>query len=176
MSGLSTKALQQAFVDAFSGKCQPESPVKLKPLLVAMEMPLPPHLRVYAYNLVGGIETVRPFEYKAVLRVPNHPVGEYRSFDHSGGRMALLIAFREDLDVWVMWDASLHPRFKNGGNIQIRTDTVMTAAATGMATQERKLGSGQIETVFACTTRRLPETLLRRLDATGGTIGDAIPS
>jgi len=140
-----------------------------------MEMPLPPSLRVYAYNLVGGIGTKRDFEYKAVLRVPNHPVGEYRSFDHSGDRIALLIAYEEDLDVWVMWDASMHPRFKNGGNIQIRTDTVMMAAATGVATQERRLSGGRRETVFACTTASLPKVLIRRVDATGGAVDAALP-
>jgi len=139
-----------------------------------MDLPLPPLLRVYAYNLVGGIGTVRDFEYKAVLRLRDHPVGEYRSFDHSGGRIALLVAYRDDLDVFVMWDSSLHPRFKNGGNIQVRTDTVMAAAATGHATQERRLTSGHRETVFACTSATLPETLLRRVDSTGGALGSPV--
>jgi len=169
--GLKTKALQEAFVNAFDGFCHLESPIKRKPLLLRMERPLPALLRVYAYNLVGGVGTVRDLEYKAVLRVPKHPVGHYRSFDHSGGRVVLLVAYRKDLDLWVLWDASLHAKFKNGGNIQIRTDTVMTAAALGQATQKRRLKSGTIETVFACTTTMLPETLLKRVGSTGGTDG-----
>jgi len=120
------------------------------------------------YTLVGGFGTKRDFEYKAVLRLREHPVGEYRSFDHSGGRLALLAAYRSDLDVFVLWDASLHPRFKNGGNIQVRTETVISAAATGYAEQQRRLRSGHIEVVMACTSPELPRTLVRRVSGIGG--------
>ena len=167
---LKTPALHRLFIQALDGDAEAESPLALKPLLVRARLPLPPLLRVYAYNLVGGIGTKRPFEYKAILRLRNHPVGEYRSFDHSDGRLALAVAFREDLDVWVMWDTSLHPRFKNGGNIQVRTDTVVTAAATGLTTQVRRLTTGTRETVVVCTTAHLREGLAHRVDTTGGEV------
>jgi len=166
---LSTPDLHQTFLDCFDDAATALNDLDEKPLLVDMLLPLPPRLRLYMYNLVGGVGTKRDFEYKAVLRLRGHPVGEYRSFDHSGGRLALLVAYRADLDVFVMWDASLHPRFKNGGNIQVRTDTVMTAAATGYADQERRLSSGLIETVMACTSSELEKTLVQRIEQMGGT-------
>ena len=58
-----------------------------------------------------------------MLRVPGQVVGEYGAFDHSGGRIAVLAAYRNDLDVFVLWDASIHERFKHGGNMQVK-DTV----------------------------------------------------
>lgn len=167
-SGPSTRAIHAAFVAAFGGSCTPESPLDTKPLLVRMELPLPAAVRVYAYSLVGGIGTTRDFEYKASLRLQNHPVGEYRPFDYSGGRVTLIVAHGRDLGVWVLWDASLHQQAKNGGNIQIKTETVMTAIATGLATQRRRLKGGIWETVIACTTRRLGEAITLRVDTTGG--------
>ena len=100
----------------------------------------------------------RPGEFKAVLRVPGQVVGEYGTFDHSANRLALLAAYRDDLDVFVLWDASLHQRFKHGGNMQVKADAVQTAAAAGWAEQHRPLRSGVTEIVFhvargRCRTR-----------------------
>jgi len=101
-------------------------------------------------------------------------VGHYGTFDHSGGRLAVLVAYRDDLDVFVLWDASLHFRFKNGGNIQIRTDTVMTAAATGLAEQRRTLTSiNAVEIVLVCQSHTLVDTLQRRVALTGGVLDEA---
>jgi hypothetical protein len=118
---------------------------------------------------VGGTPTTRgDIDYKASLRVWGQPNGQYGSFDHSDDRVALVVAFRKDLDVWVLWDATLHPRFKNGGNIQVRTSTVIHAAATGSSLQERRLVTGHRELVLACTSARLPETVEHRVLTMGG--------
>src|SRR5687768_18335551 len=108
-----TASLHGAFVGALAGAVVSHSDINSKPLTVDLALPNPPRLRVYMYTLVGGVGTVRPNEYKAVLRVPRQPVGAYDSFDHSDGRVALLVGYRADLDVFVLWDASLHPKFKN---------------------------------------------------------------
>ncbi len=57
------------------------------------------------YTLVGGVETKRPNEFKAILRVPGQAVGKYGAFDFSEDRLALLLAYRPELDVFVLWDA-----------------------------------------------------------------------
>jgi len=112
--------------------------------------------------------TNRRHEYKAVLRVPGQEVGEYGSFDHSGDRLALLVGYRDELDVFVLWDTSLHAKFKNGGNIQVRDATVHRAAAFGRADQIRELSSGASELVIACTSRGLAGAICDRLLTTGG--------
>lgn len=166
---LRTPDLHQAFLEPFGGRAHVRGQLDDKPLLVDMDLPLPPRLRIYMYNLVGGVGTKRDEEYKAVLRLRGQAVGTYESFDHSGGRVALLVAYRADLDVFVMWDASLHPRFKNGGNIQVHSDTVLTAAAVGYAQQTRRLVvAGAEEVVLACQSWNLPETVERRVALTGG--------
>ncbi|GEJ56639.1 hypothetical protein AMYX_13800 [Anaeromyxobacter diazotrophicus] len=120
------------------------------------------------YTLVGGVGTKRAQEHKAVLRVPGQKVGHYASFDFSGDRLALLVAYNRQLDVFVLWDASLHPRFKHGGNMQVHENTVLKAAALGRAEQTRVLSGGEREVVIACQSSTLAKALEDRVSWTGG--------
>lgn len=163
-----TEELHRAFLRPLGDAVLRHSPAGDKPLSVDLALPNPPRLRVYMYTLVGGVGTVRPNEYKAVLRVPGQAVGAYDSFDHSDGRLALVVGYRADLDVFVFWDASLHPRFKNGGNIQVRDTTVHEAAAIGRAEQRRPLSSKVTEVVIACQSWNLAQAIDDRVAWTGG--------
>lgn len=164
-----TERLHQAFLQALNGHVVTHGDTGAKPLEVNLALPLPQHLRVYLYSLVVGGKS-RPGEFKAVLRVPGQGVGEYATFDHSGNRLALLAAYREDLDVFILWDASLHERFKHGGNVQVRDTIVEQAAATGWAEQRRPLRSGITEIVFACRSKALPRAIEARISWTGGVV------
>ena len=157
-----TGELHGAFLAAVQPDVVHHSDVDLKPLEVDLGGSLPPRLRCYIYGLVVG-GPKRRGEYKAVLRVPKHPVGEYRSFEQSDGRVVIVAAYRPEFDVWVLWDALLHPRFKNGGNIQVKDTIVLEAATVGWAEQNRLLASGEAETVIACTSGKLSEGLRRRV-------------
>jgi hypothetical protein len=163
-----TRELHTAFLRPLEKYILQTSSRETKPLLVDLKFPMPPRLRVYLYSLVGGVGTTRPKEYKCVLRVPGQAVGQYGSFDHSGGRVSLLVGYRSDLDVFVLWDASLHARFKNGGNIQVRDVTVLRAAASGRAEQIRHLSTKSSELVIACQSWNLAEAVQARLSSLGG--------
>lgn len=165
-----TERLHRAFVDGLADHVVAHGDLEMKPLEVDLALPLPQHLRVYLYSLVVGGKS-RPGEFKAVLRVPGQVVGEYGTFDHSGNRLALVAAYREDLDVFVLWDASLHERFKHGGNVQVKDSVVALAAATGWAEQRRPLRSGITEVVFACRPKSLPRAISARNTWTGGVDG-----
>lgn len=161
-----TAGLHSAFVNALDGRLLQHSSLNDKPLLLDLKLPSPPRLRLYMYSLVAG-GAYRKDEYKSVLRVPNQPVGEYGSFDHSDDRFILLVGFEASLDVFVLWDASLHYQFKNGGNIQVRQTTVLRAAASGFAQQRRTLGGRRKEVVYACQSTTLLDVLDKRLGSTG---------
>jgi restriction-modification system family protein len=165
--GLRTSDLHQAFLAPLGPRVICRSDLASKPLDLDLQLPLPPRLRVYLYNLVGGFGTKRPFEYKAVLRVRGQAVGQYGSFAHARDRMTLLVAYRYDLDVFILWDAMMHARFKNGGNIQVRTSTVLEAAARGQATQVRSLSNGSDELVIACQSWNLVQSLEERVNSMG---------
>ena len=163
-----TRAVHDAVVAALGASLNAHSKLNEKPLLLDLRPPLPPRLRCYVYALVEGGRR-RPNEYKAVLRVPGQRGGEYGSFEFEGDRSTVVLAHRGDLDVWVIWEASLHPRFMYAGNIQVHRDTVFAAAATGWAEQRRHLPSVECtEVVIACRSTRLGDALRKRvLDPSG---------
>src|SRR5262249_42811364 len=162
-----TDKLHEAILGSLGNAVVFKSDIKVKPLCLDLQLPLPPRLRIYMYSLVSG-GPKRGREFKVVVRVPGQPVGHYDSFDHSGNRIALLVGYRADLDVFVLWDASLHPRFKNGGNIQVRDTTVHAAAASGRAEQRRPLSTRTTEVVIACQSWNLAEAIDDRVSWTGG--------
>lgn len=162
-----TETLHSSILRALGGIVVQSSAIAEKPLLLDLSLPNPPRVRIYAYSLVGGVgERVRQ-EYKIVLRVPGQRTGDYGSFDHSDGRFTLLLGFSEVFDVFVLWDASLHARFKSGGNLQVRDGTVHDAVALGCSDQIRKLTGGQQERVLACRSARLIAAINERVGYTG---------
>ncbi|HEY3546008.1 MAG TPA: hypothetical protein VGK17_07930 [Propionicimonas sp.] len=167
-----TVEVHTRFIGALGDRVLRHGDVGSKPLDVDLAPPLPTSVRLYMFSLVEGGAS-RPHEYKAVLRVPGQRVGEYASFKHGGHRLAVLCAYRDDLDVFVVWDASLHPRFKQGGNVRVDKDVVLRGAATGWAEQRRRVRLVRSwETIYACQPRYL-ERALRESMLTGG--GDAVP-
>jgi hypothetical protein len=106
--------------------------------------------------------------------VPGQSANQYRSFDNADGRFALVIGYHVHLDVFVLWDASMHPRFTSGWNIQVRDSTVYTAAAVGRAAQLRRLSNGATEIVFACQSCTFAEAVDARVAATGATSMESI--
>ena len=164
-----TVRLHREFLRALDGHVLSHGDLNSKPLDVDLSLPLPRSLRLYLYSLVVGGKS-RPGEFKAVLRVPGQGVGEYGAFDHSGGRLAVVAAYHAALDVFVLWDASVHGRFKHGGNMQVKDTVVTQAAATGFGEQRRPLRSGITEIVFACRSSNLRRTISDRVTWTGGTL------
>lgn len=134
-----------------------------KPLRLAVNLEGSRHdLLIYMYNLVAGTGS-RSTECKAVLRVPGQAVGDYGSFETRPGIETVLLAYDSSREVFVFWDAGLHPRFKNGGNIQVKDSTVRSALESGWARQIRKLASGVEEVVLASMPAGVPATLAARL-------------
>lgn len=165
MSSLCTHDLHCAFLSAFGNAVQAHSDLDAKPLDVDLRLPLPPRIRAYMYNLVNSDGRKRRNEHKAVLRVPGQRPGEYGSFEYPEDRIVLLCGYEADLNVFVLWDAGLHPRFKWGGNIQVKSETVFGALTAVVVAQQRTLSSGQVEVVLASRSDSLGVCLNRRLEA-----------
>jgi hypothetical protein len=163
-----TARLHEAFLGALGSRVSQAGNLREKPLCIDLRAPHLLRLRLYMYSLVGGTGERARREYKIVLRVRDQAVGAYGTFDHSDGRFTMVVGYATDLDVFVLWDASLHPRFKNGGNLQVRDEVVRTAAACGTSEQIRRLTSGANEVVLACQSPELWQTLKARIGATGG--------
>lgn len=171
-----TRRLHERFLTALDGCISFHSDPARKPLLIDLRPPEPLRLRIYMYSLVGGVGERARREYKVVLRVPSQRVGTYGAFDHTDNRFTTVIGYDASLDVFVLWDAALHPRFKNGGNLQVRDEVVRAAAATGTAEAVRILSGGAHEVVFACQTPGIRRTLRARIQATGGLMEGECPT
>jgi len=167
-----TGRLNEALLLALGSSVAKHSDRARKPLLLDFAAPEALRLRIYAYSLVGGVGERARREYKIVLRVPAQEVGAYGTFEQTADRFTTVVGYDVNLDVFVVWDASLHPRFKNGGNLQVRDEVVWAAAAEGSAKTVRILSSGAREAVFACRSATLRQTLRSRIATTGGLTED----
>jgi hypothetical protein len=161
-SRLSTKELHQAFLDALSDSVVSHSRTEAKPLEVDLNFPLPPKLRVYMYNATypPGGRTIG--EHKIQLIAPGQEKGERGNFDLSGGRIPLLVGFRSDLKIFMLWDAELYVDFPHSRNVQVMPETVYQAYAQGIGRQIRHLWSQTVEVVITADGRHLAEAILER--------------
>ncbi len=168
---LPQEEMHQRFVSALgAGVIKVNTPYDAKPFEIDLAPPLPHRVRVYMYNATkppGG----RPLgEHKIQLIIPGKGRGERASFDHSDGRIVLLIGYAAEEDVFVLWDAGLYSDFAWSRNVQVKAETVIEASAGKLASQQRQLrpptGRPIVETVIAAKSRRLTEAICRRMELT----------
>jgi hypothetical protein len=142
------------------------SDISGKPLEIDLHLPLPSRIRVYLYNATvppGGRSTG---EHKIQLIVPGQARGQRGNFDHSDGRMPVLMGYASAMDVLIVWDAGLYEDFSYSRNVQVKANTIHEAFAGNMARQVRELSNGQSEIVLAAASRKAPELLIERYKLT----------
>lgn len=159
---LTTEELNRAFLNTLGDAVTSCGELTDKPLEVNLRSPFPPKIRVYIYNATYPPGGRGMGEHKIQLIVPGQARSERGNFDSSGGRIPLLVGYRPDIRVFVLWDADLYPDFAYSRNVQVLPETVYQAFAQGLSTQVRKLGSGQDEIVIAASASRLGDAVLRR--------------
>jgi hypothetical protein len=167
----SQATLHRHFVEALTpSRVHSHSPWDTKPFELDLVAPLPQRVRVYLYNATrppGG----RPLgEHKVQLMVPGQARGERGSFDNTEGRIALLVGYAAEEDVFILWDAGLYPDFAWSRNVQVKGGTIVEASAGKLAMQRRRLRppgrQPTVETVLAVKPRRLAEALVKRMELT----------
>lgn len=161
-NGLNAATLHRTFLDAFKEEVTYNSDPEEKPLLVDLGGPSPLRLRVYLYTVTDPPGGRPPDELKIQLIVPGQGRDERGSFDHSAGRFVILAGYHPELDVFVLWDAARYPDFAWSRNVQVKHQTLATAATGAISTQERNLQTGR-ETVLAAGRSRLSDALQQRV-------------
>ena len=162
------RELHATLAAALNGRVVRYSGLEAKPLELDLKEPLPSRVRVYMYNATrppGG----RPAgEHKVQLMVPNQSRGERGDFDHSDGRTVLLVGYAVEEEVFVLWDAGAYRGFAYSRNVQVKSETILTAFAGEIGLQERDLrpggGATVLETVVTATANRLAEAIAKRVD------------
>ncbi|MBX7135844.1 MAG: helix-turn-helix domain-containing protein [Steroidobacteraceae bacterium] len=168
---ISQSELHRRLVAAIgSSNVRDHSDLDVKPFEMDLSPPMPQRVRVYMYNATrppGG----RPLgEHKVQLIVPGQRRDQRGSFDHSDGRIVLLVGYSAEEEVFILWDAGLYTDFAWSRNVQVKAETIIQASAGKIATQERQLrpasGKSVIETLVATKARGLADALVRRMELT----------
>jgi hypothetical protein len=165
---LSTPELQDRFVAAVgSTAVVAASKGPSGELLVELHPPLPRRIRVYIYNATnppGGRSTP---EHKIQLTTQSR--GGRGSFDWSGVDFVLVCGYSAEHDVYIFWDAALRIDFAYSTNLQVRSENVEIAAASGVRVrQERRLKTG-LEIVICAPSHSVVEAIEER--ASSGEVG-----
>jgi hypothetical protein len=159
---LSVEGLHKAFLKALGNAVIWHGDITSKPLEVDCDVPLPPKLRVYVYNATYPPGGRAMGEHKVQLIVPGQERGARGNFDASGGRIPLLLGYRPDLGIFMLWDAELYVDFAYSRNVQVKAETIYAAFAQGIGRQKRILLNQPTETVVAADARHLGEAILER--------------
>jgi len=163
--------LHERFIDALGARnVVSHGDTSRKPIELDLVSPLPHKIRAYMFNATkppGG----RPIgEHKVQLITPGQQRGERGNFDHSDGRIVLLVGYVLEDDVFIFWDAGLYADFAWSRNVQVKSQTVVDATAGKIATQDRILrpanGMSVTETVVATTGRNIVFGITARMTAT----------
>jgi hypothetical protein len=163
---LSVEDLHRALVHALDGRVSCHSALSSKPFEIDLKSPLPPKLRVYMYNATYPPGGRTMGEHKVQLIVPGQDRGERGNFDSSGGRIPILLGYRADLKIFILWDADLYPDFSYSRNVQVKPETVYEAFALGIGHQRRALWSQPAEMVITADRHHLAQAILERQQET----------
>lgn len=101
-------------------------------------------------------------EHKIQLIVPGQERGARGNFDGSGGRIPLLIGYRADIEIFMLWDADLYVDFAYSRNVQVKPETVYEAFAKGIGKQKRNLRNQPPELVITADAGHLGQAILER--------------
>jgi hypothetical protein len=163
---LSVENLHKTFLKALGNAVISHTDVLAKPLNIDFRPPLPPKHRVYMYNATYPPGGRTMGEHKIQLIVPGQERGLRGNFDSSEGRIPLLVGYRADLEIFMLWDAELYVDFAYSRNVQVMAETVYEAFARGIGRQKRNLWTRQAEIVITADAKHLQQAILERQEET----------
>jgi hypothetical protein len=171
ISKLGQKELHEVFIAALGNSVISHGDLAEKPLEVDLAAPLPSRIRLYLYNATKPPGGRTLGEHKIQLIVPGQGRKQRGNFNHSDGRMVLLVGYSPESEVFILWDAGVYTDFAYSSNLQVRPETVYAALAGEVGKQERRIrgegGKGvEIETVITVRPDRLAEAIQQRIELT----------
>jgi hypothetical protein len=145
-----------------------EQDLQDKPFELALDLPLPPALRVYAFTATQHEAERQTDTYKIQLtHVPRFPEGARWKFSREAGVRPILIGFVPSLAVFILWDANVNDAgegFTYSKSVQAPPGLVYGALANGMAIQSRRVRGVGTEEIVAVRQSTLMDGLLKRIE------------
>lgn len=156
---LPTEALHKKFIQGLGQNVVSHSDLSEKPLLLDLALPLPPRIRLYLFNCTHPPGGRSLGEHKIQVMLPGQGRGCRGNFDDSDERMVFLAGYQAELDVFILWDATLYRDIPFSRNVQVAPETVYRAYSGDVAEQTRNLrctGMGVVpEVIVAAHSRNL---------------------
>jgi hypothetical protein len=145
-----------------------EEQLRAKPLLLKLQLPLPPSLRCYLFQATQH-ESERQMDTFRVQLTAGEPASYERMvFSREGGVRPVLMGFDPRLEVFIIWDADVNDDgggFKFSQGVQVPPTIVYHAAASGISEGVRNVRrAARQETIVAVRADRLVDGLLRRIE------------
>ena len=153
-------AQHQKFVNSLGTAVVFQSDLNQRPLEIEINRPFPLKVRVYLFTCSNPPGGRSPNEYKFNLNVPGQ--NGRGNFDTSDTCFVLLAAYVEDedpdMDVWVLWDATMHKNFAMNANVQTKAELIQRARLEKVAALEKTNG----EIVIAARSKYLVDAIKLR--------------
>lgn len=159
------ETLHRNFVSALDDRVGNYSDLEQRPLEVNLKHPLPSEVRVYLYTVTKAGGSRPADEFNIQVFIPGVERGDSGPLDYSDDRFVILAGYHADSDVFVLWDAYMHPEFSHSETVQVKWATIEAAANDGLSTQVRHLNAGD-EVVIATESNRVRKGIFRRIHLT----------
>lgn len=162
---LSQPKLNSIFLSVLGNCVSCHNGLDSKPLEIDLNKPFTQRLRVYLYNATypPGGRTLG--ERKIQLIVPGQSRGKRGDFDHSDGRIVLLVGYEANVDVFILWDSGTYRNFSYSMNVQVNPETIFAAYAGEIALQTRRRRTPVTvdEIVVCASSERLIDAINKRI-------------
>lgn len=146
----------EKFLEAINEAVVSHSSVNNKPMDVELCPPYPRKVRVYIFNVIEAKKDDKT-EIKVLLRLPGQIDKAKLNFTDTS--LVILCGYYQKEELFVLWDATLHPEFANSTSLHVEKKKLWDADIYGTAIYERKLNKKGIETVMICSKDKLLETI-----------------
>ncbi len=161
MARLSKSGLHQAVLDALGDRVESHGSLEAVPFRLEARGVVP--VAIWAFNVTSPPGGRHPLESKIQLIAP----GQERD---ARGRLeppdddcfSILLGYKSEERLFVMWDAYKHVDFAFSKNVQVRAQAMEDAITFGIGEMSRRVAGG-METIIVARSDHLGEALARRI-------------
>jgi hypothetical protein len=161
MPGLPKKVLNRAVLDALGSDVETHGDENGFPFELKVKGIIP--LSVFAFTVTSPPGGRHPLESKIQLIGPGHEKGTRGALAvPPNGGFPILLGYKAEENLFVLWDAYKHPEFSFSKNVQVKAAPLLDALHLGMGETVRRLNTGR-EMVIAARADHLREALANRV-------------
>jgi hypothetical protein len=160
MGRLLKPKLHQAVVDALGDDVESHGPLEEVPFQLKVRRLVP--IAIWAFNVTSPPGGRHPLESKIQLIAPGQARDARGRLEPPGDCAPILLGFRADEGLFVLWDAYRHADFAYSKNVQVRARVMEDALTFGIGEMNREMTTGT-EKIIAARADHLGKALVRRI-------------